>query len=209
MKELLTAVSPIFSTRIGQDPIQDPHLQKIVRAIEELGSEKVVEPKSFALMDRWLETAVSLAAGHEGESTANALLSVSDKLRWGQSYANYIGEPDIDLLRANYGYTLLAAPALPERPSAHFACDSILFGFSIQAPHTLYPSHVHKAVEFYYVLGGTAVWQWGDQWQTQPPGTLIFHNSGVRHAMQTHNEPLLTLFAWTTDLFGQNVIVRA
>lgn len=209
MKQLLTAVSPIFSARIGQSPIQDQHLQKIVRAIDELETEKSVEPQSFTVMERWLETAVSLAAGQEGEAAANALLTVSKKLRWGQSYANYIGEPDIDLLRANYGYTLLAAPVLPERPSAHFGCDSVLFGFSIQAPNTLYPSHVHKAVEFYYVLGGTAVWQWGDQWQAQPPGALIFHNSGVRHAMQTHDEPLLTLFAWTTDLFGQNVIVRA
>lgn len=209
MQAVTTAVSHIFSAHIGQDPIQDPHLQKLVQAICELGDEKAVEPQSFAVMERWLETAVSLAAGHAGEAAANALLAVSNKLRWGQSYANYIGEPDIDLLRANYGYTLIAAPALPKRPSAHFACDSVLFGFSIQAPHTLYPSHVHKAVEFYYVLGGTAVWQRGDQWQTQPPGTLIFHNSGVRHAMQTDAEPLLTLFAWTTDLFGQNVIVRA
>jgi mannose-6-phosphate isomerase-like protein (cupin superfamily) len=78
----------------------------------------------------------------------------------------------------------------------------------LQGPGITYPPHVHKAVEVYWVLAGTADWQKGDEWSTHGPGTVILHDTGVRHATTTRSEPQLLFFAWVTDPGCATVIVR-
>lgn len=204
MESLLTAVSRHYRQYGHEHPV----LADVATAIEQLGAEISIPAQTFPVVDEWLETAVSLAQGHESETIANAMWAVAPRFHWVTAYANYAGEPDIDLLRQNQAYTEVAGPANPYQPYLNYRCDSMFFGFLLQAPHTYYPPHVHKAVEFYYVLGGTAVWQRGREWHVRPPGSFIHHGSGVAHAMQTHHEPLLALVAWTSDLDSELVIVR-
>ena len=74
---------------------------------------------------------------------------------------------------------------------------SISCGFLLLGPSTRYPPHRHLAEEIYLPLCGTAHWQQGARgWEALPPGTVIHHESGVPHAMQTGSQPLLALYVW-------------
>ena len=87
-------------------------------------------------------------------------------------------------------------------PTGLASCDQLRIGLILQGPNTFYPGHHHPAVEVYYVLAGTAHWQQGSgPFVPQPPGNLILHPSGVRHAMRTEDEPLLAIFAWHGEVF--------
>ena len=89
-----------------------------------------------------------------------------------------------------------------------YLSDEVFAGLALQGPGVLYPAHVHKAAEIYWVISGTADWQWGDDWSTHGPGAVIFHDTGVRHATVTGDEPQLLLFAWVTDPDSIPVIIR-
>lgn len=74
-------------------------------------------------------------------------------------------------------------------------------GLLLQMPDLRYPGHAHAAEEIYLVLSGTADWQINDSDPTpRPPGAVIYHPSGQRHAMNTRNEPLLAIWGWTGDI---------
>ena len=113
----------------------------------------------------------------------------------------------MDALRAGYAYAPIVG-ALDDGPSPLWSSGAVFAGAVLQGPNVVYPSHVHKAVELYWVASGTARWQKGDEWSTYGPGAFIFHDTGVRHATVTDDEPTLLLFAWVTDLASVPVIVR-
>jgi quercetin dioxygenase-like cupin family protein len=68
------------------------------------------------------------------------------------------------------------------------------------APHTNYPAHAHPALELYHVISGRARWTAGGTVEDRRPGDFILHPSGIRHAMSTSEEPLLTIYTWTGDV---------
>jgi mannose-6-phosphate isomerase-like protein (cupin superfamily) len=79
--------------------------------------------------------------------------------------------------------------------------ERFYFGLFLQEPNSYYPSHWHRAEELYYVLSGTALWQQGETKLTpKPPGTFIHHAPDEPHIMQTHDAPLLAMWAWIGDL---------
>jgi quercetin dioxygenase-like cupin family protein len=86
-------------------------------------------------------------------------------------------------------------------PKGHYPTPNLRFGLFVIAPNTPYPSHVHEAEEFYYILSGTADWQQDtDGYAPVPPGTII-HNAPFRpHGMTTHDEMLITLWGWRGDI---------
>ena len=110
----------------------------------------------------------------------------------------------MDTFRANYAYADLIGP------EGLMPSDEVYIGVSIQAPETLYPSHVHKSVEVYYVVAGFADWQRGPEpWTRRSPGSFLLHGSGVRPATRTADEPLLAFAVWLGDVNSECVIVRA
>ena len=113
----------------------------------------------------------------------------------------------MDALRAAYAYAPIVG-VVDDGTSPLWSSDAVFAGAVLQGPNVTYPSHVHKAVELYWVASGTARWQKGDEWSTRGPGALIFHDTGVRHATITDDEPTLLLFAWVVDLASVPVIVR-
>ena len=95
---------------------------------------------------------------------------------------------------------MVAGPPLRGYPIP-WRSNEIMFGLTIQGPHTFYPAHAHESVELYFVIGGSVDWQQGDgAWQSRSSGTFIYHGASESHAMRTHDEPVLNFFAWISDL---------
>lgn len=71
-------------------------------------------------------------------------------------------------------------------------------GFIVYMPAGLYYDwHHHPAEEMYVVLAGQAEFEMvGKDPVTAPPGTAIFHPSGVPHRTTTHAAPMLAWVSW-------------
>jgi quercetin dioxygenase-like cupin family protein len=82
--------------------------------------------------------------------------------------------------------------------------------YTVQAPHTIYPDHAHAAVELYYVIAGKALWKrGGEPWVERYPGEVVLHETGMRHAMATGDEPLVACAIWISHTDAPVVVVRA
>lgn len=166
---------------------------------------KLPEPTNPPVVDWHLETACGLSGETDSPTRAvvDALLAGAHLLRWFDVYAHYDDEPDMAVFRRSYAYTSLIGPDGP------LICGEMFVGITLQGPDIYYPPHVHRATETYAIIGGTGDWKRGlEPWTSRPPGDLILHPSGIRHAMQSNAEPLLTLCLWTTDIDSPVVIVR-
>ena len=74
-------------------------------------------------------------------------------------------------------------------------------GLYWQEANSLYPSHRHNALELYYILSGSALWQRGKgEYKPQPPGQSFDHLDRLDHSTKTTNEDLLALWAWHGDI---------
>jgi histidine ammonia-lyase len=136
---------------------------------------------------RWLPVAVA-AAPPACAPLAQALAAAAPRLAWRQTYA--VGEMPAEFLD-NYGWTeIVGAGGL-------LASDTLVCGFLLLGPRTLYPSHAHAAEEFYWPLSGTAAWRRaGGAWRRRPAGVSIHHRSHVPHAMRTFDDALLAFYLW-------------
>ena len=163
---------------------------------------------SQSVIDRHLAAALAAAVGAPGDLIGN----VVDAVGWAVPYPEYAGEPDMDAMRANYAYAPVIGSAHDwisgGAVAAPYLSDDVFVGLVLQGPGCDYPSHVHKSEELFWVAAGTSDWQLGDDWRVEEPGGVIHHESGVRHATVTRDEPLLMLFAWVTDPGCIPVIVR-
>ena len=167
-----------------------------------------ITPCTLDVVNENFESAVALTDDAHARRVGNALYAIRNELQWIRSYGNYASDPFMKQFRANFAHTLLTWPG--DREHSLFRSEALGISVTIQAPHTYYPTHVHKAVEFYYPLGGTATWLRGEEdWIERAPGSLFFHDTGVRHATRTAEEPLLSLIIWVNDFDGEPVIVRA
>lgn len=162
------------------------------------------------VVETWLQAAAALPSAPEAGAFLSALGRVGHALSWIAPYPNHAGEPDMDAFRSNYAFAgLIGGRGSFLGETAVLPSEAVFAGVTLQAPDTFYPSHVHRAVEVYYVLAGRAAWQrGGGDFVVRPPGTFILHPSGARHAMRTDREPLLALAFWVSDLESEAVIVR-
>ena len=162
------------------------------------------EPTSHDIVDSYLEAACA-ASGPDGSSSrgvARALSAVTDQLAWRASSKCSDDGPDIDNLLRNFAITVILGEGglLPS--------DKVCAGFSLQARDTYYPPHAHHAEESYWIIGGNADWKVGTEpWFAVEPGDSIYHESWAHHAMQTNEQPLLTVWLWTSHLDSEVMIV--
>ena len=166
-----------------------------------------VERPNVPVVENHLTDSLEMAEGPVGD----LLRSVLAEVGWTQPYPEHVGEPDMDALRAGYGYALIVGSlenSCRGDASPLYTSEEILAGAVLHGPRVAYPSHVHRATEVYWVASGTADWQKGDSWSRHGPGAAILHDTGVRHATVTGDEPTLLLFAWVTDPHSIPVIVR-
>jgi quercetin dioxygenase-like cupin family protein len=145
---------------------------------------------------RHLEDALALGRDGPEEGIARAICAIAPALRWTYSYPD---DPRWPELASRVAFTQLLGPKglLPD--------DRLLLGLTLVAPATIYPRHVHPAIEFYLVIAGTALWQAGEETVLRPPGSLIFHPSGIPHAMTTTTDPLLAVFTWHGDIMSPSI----
>jgi len=127
-----------------------------------------------------------------------ALETLGPSLSWAQN-PNYRRVPPDPSFLDNYGYAVIAGPADGPPPLA--IDPRLALGVLLLGPGAHYPLHAHPAVEIYYTLTPGGVW-WLDDgpWRSEPPGTVIHHAPGVRHATRAGDGALLAIYLWRGEL---------
>ena len=170
------------------------YIERALSRFKATGPRQTLVPQSLEVVDRYLEPAVALAVGDRPRAIAQALLALNEDLLWFQAYPEYADDSFLAKFRSNFAVTILMWPFVRESAVARYINDVVGVAFTLQAPHIEYPPHVHKAVEHYYPLGGTSYWKRVEEkWAEREPGRLIFHDTGVRHAIRTTAQPLLSM----------------
>jgi len=204
LDKVIKAIRAIYADGIEQNHESAIHLATLCDAIDQLGPEQTVQTSSYGIVGRCFQHALSHASNDFAQILSAALDSRHDRFFWQQP--DYGDAEDFRVLHANYAFALIAAPK--QWSCSNYYCENVFFGISLQAPHTLYAGHAHKAPEVYYVVSGKSQWKRGtENWTERTSGSLVFHDHYVSHAMQSFDEPLLSLFAWTSDLDGEIVAV--
>jgi mannose-6-phosphate isomerase-like protein (cupin superfamily) len=205
MRAIISAVKNFCEWAASRDGETRSEFERVLSAVDWNGDIELPEPIDLPVVEWHLRTACGLsgAGGSPARALAEAVLVDAASLSWLDMYEQYDDEPDMAVFRRSYAYTTLIGPDAP------LPCRELYMGISLQGPDIYYPPHAHRAVETYAVIGGTGDWKRGlEPWTSRPPGDLILHPSGVRHAMQSNAEPLLALGFWTTELESAIVIVR-
>ncbi len=205
MQAIISAVRSFCEWAASRDGETRSEFERVLSAVDWNRDIELPEPKTPPVVAWHLRTACGLsgAGGSPSRALADAVLVDAALLRWSDIYEQYDDEPDMAVFRRSYAYTSLIGPDGP------LPCGELSVDISLQGPDIYYPPHVHRAVETYAIIGGTGDWKRGlEPWTPRPPGDLVLHPSGVRHAMQSNAEPLLALGIWTTDIESPIVIVR-
>lgn len=149
------------------------------------------------------------AAHHDAHQLLQHLTMAKDDLPWRSSFYPEDGYADIPRFYDGYAYAMVVSDPRYAEDTVWVSRD-VSLSFTVQAPHTLYPEHAHTAVELYYVLSGKAMWKRGSEpWVTRYPGEVILHETGMRHAMMTADEPLVACAIWISHTDAPIVIVRS
>lgn len=127
------------------------------------------------------------------------LIEVNPYIHW---YPNNIYEHQGDAEKSdNYCANIVGKKRESQGNPFLFYNDKILVGLFLLGPNKLYPEHFHPASEMWVILSGRARWKRGEEeWKIRKPGEYFFHSSNKTHAMETMDEPLLAIWAWTGDL---------
>ena len=177
----LTAFGDFARSEGQRDPALSGPMLLLADALTRVVPAQVGTLASLPVVDEHLEASRQAGVG----VLADLALQVADRTSWASPYADYAGEPDMDAMRSAYAYAPIigqAYNAILGRPgSAPYLSDEVQAGLTLQGPGVVYPPHVHKAVEIYWVISGTAKWQRGDEWSTHGPGATIFHDLSLIH----------------------------
>jgi dimethylpropiothetin dethiomethylase len=159
-----------------------------------------VAPRSHPTVERQLPGTLTLAEQSGNGGLARAIRDATGSFAWQDTRHDFDAVPEMARFADNFAYAPVLGPDI-YGPMNLIPCDEVFFGLSLQAPGVLYPAHGHKAVELYYVIAGRAEWRRGaEDWVLRPPGSFLLHGPDMAHAMRTLEEPLLTFFAWVSDL---------
>ncbi len=197
---LLREVRKLCTEGISRGAEGAAHMPAVVQAIDKAAPPDPPPPRSLPTVERYLGACLDQAADNGNGGLAAAIRESAPLLAWQTARHDYDGIPELAEFVANFGYLPIMGPDV-YGPMNLVPCNEVFFGLSLQAPHIHYPAHGHAAIELYYVIAGKAAWRrGGEDWVTRPPGSFILHDPEVPHAMETFDEPLLTFFAWVSDL---------
>ena len=205
MKQLIDAFEDLFATATKSGGELAKTANFTLENVNWKGKQSRPKPTSHPVVDSNLEAAC-ISSGRRGSSShtvATALMAVTDQLEWRASSKNPEDGPDVAIFSRNFtAATVIGAGGL--LPS-----DNVIAGVSLQRRDTYYPPHAHHAEESYWIIGGNGDWRVGKKpWFAVKPGDSIYHESLARHAMQTNEQPLLTVWLWTSHLDSEVLIVR-
>lgn len=208
VEALLESCLAVLRVGATEQPDETPGIDRAIDVLERCAfvATGVAAAEPSIAVQQLIEGGGALTATAEDAQFAADIGRASHDLVWGITYTNHT-EPDmLRLLDDNYFF----APIIGMHRNSVASCDEVSVFLTIQAPQIFYPSHVHKAPELYHVIGGRAEWERGAEgFVERLPGEWICHSTGMRHAMRTNSEPLLSMAIWTADLDSIPVIVRA
>lgn len=151
-------------------------------------------------LDKLISVVGKLDASRKSSEMLNKALSdASPLIRW---YPNNVYEDvseaaDLD----NYCANIVGKERDSQSNPFLFYSENVIVGLFLLGPNRLYPEHAHPASELWVVLSGTAKWKRGSEpWQIRKSGEYFIHTPNHPHAMETMDEPLFALWAWTGDL---------
>ena len=179
-----------------------PDLAAAIASVEAAGAGSST---SAPLPDPFRQQGLAAVDGHAtpGARLFAATCGGDTPVQWRVAYP---GHDDEEMRRFNAGYRFAWLAGGHDAP---LACPNIGVAITFQAADIHYPSHVHRSPELYHVIAGEASWAWGgDPAIRRPPGDWINHPSGTRHAMTTHDEPMVAFAVWTAHPQSEAVIVR-
>ena len=198
MDDLLQAVIAYFEDWLAMSDTGKGNLEDIVAELKKLGEPQAVTAKLSPVVKDWLVPALEAESAPHCDPLRAVIKANYQQISWAGSPASYMG----DEYHNKSAFMQLVGPQIhDDGREIPYASDTVATGFLLLAPDLFYPPHYHKAIEFYGVLSGLAEWQvYYNRPDFHPPGAQIFHPSEAPHAMQTHDEPLLLIFAWTGEL---------
>ncbi len=178
--------------------------QKILNQTDWSAPRREETPNRMPVVDEWLEATVSLAGDNPLGDLGRAVLADNDLYGWFGMYQSYarLGDADLDAFVDAYAIIRLTGP------SGMWHSEDMTTAVTIQGPNTFYPAHAHFPCEVYGVIGGRAEWLRGaEPWRSRESGELIYHPSGVRHAVQTRDEPLMAFASWLDSVPAHSVVI--
>ncbi len=200
MEQLLRAVRAYFRQWEADEAAGVAQLSALFEGLGVLKGDGQLRPNLPPVVENWLDVALRGDSAEHCRPLLAALREHGRQLNWQATPPDYLGTA----FAQQYAYAMLVGDSVFEADLAVYHSTTIAAGFSLQAPHTFYPPHNHKATEFYSPLSGDSRWQRGSTPPTaHAPGARIFHPSEIAHAMQTHATPMLTVWAWVGDLNPQ------
>jgi hypothetical protein len=190
-----SGVARTIAAHLARAPASTDEVDAAVRHLRQ-AAQAAVPLQDFAAVpgrDHATILAPAIAAGrtHAAADIAATLAALPGALPW---HYHYAPRPDAADLADRIGFAELIGPRAP------LTAPDCRAGFTLMAPDTFYPLHVHPAIELYLVISGHARWTTPEAERIVPPGAFVLHRANQPHAMRTFAEPLLALYGWRGDL---------
>jgi len=158
----------------------------IFSALETAVGNEIGEPETLPVC-RYLEPALDNARAGPAPiaALAEAFQAIRPILRWQRRIdAESLGASFYD----GHANTWLVGPNGLEPRS------DVIVGASLLAPGIRYPDHDHPPEELYVVMSEGEWFEEHRGWYTPGVGGIVYHPSGVTHAMRSGAVPLLALW---------------
>jgi len=203
-KRSIDALRAVCEWVVAEGGEAAPGYQRILDRVDWSAPRQTETPKRLPVVDEWLETVVGLAGNNPLGDLGRAVLAEADLYEWFGMYYSYVGHGDVEMDRFVEGYAIIRLTG----PKGMWYSEDLTSAVTIQGPNTFYPAHVHIQREVYGVIGGRAQWlRGGEPWVERESGEVIYHPSGVRHAVRTGDEPLMAFASWLDSVSRPSVIV--
>lgn len=206
MNPLIDAMAGIFTAAAKFGGPLAPTASFALENVNWAGKLNEPAPRSHPVVDQHLEAACA-STGQQGSAShraSQALSAAVGRINWSAYPKERWSAPDLAAFMPNFAATVIIGDGglLPS--------DKISAGYSLQGPDTCYPPHAHLAEESYWIVGGDGDWKVDMKpWFAVRPGDTVYHKSCARHAMQTNEQPLLSVWLWTSHLASEVVFVRS
>lgn len=159
---MVKAMRQVLSELFPPDPAAQSELSRALELLKEISPVTGAFPPSAHPSGQALREAKWSPA--VPPSLLQAFLAVAPCLPWEYRYAERADAPG---LGGRMGFAEVIGPASP------IHSDKMCLGWTFISPHTLYPLHLHPAIELYYVVSGMATWTLEGSAQDRVPGSFI------------------------------------
>lgn len=175
-------------------------LQIIIDEQRKMIQNSIIKPKKYSFIE---DTLKNIYLESNCKNPHNRLIETiykaNDMISW---YPNpTFKDPEISIKNENYCANLVGQASNMQDNPYIFHNDKIIVGLFLMGKNQFYPAHNHPAWETWVILSGSAKWKVGDQnWESKSPGDRFTLTENEIHSIETLDEPLMCLWAWTGDL---------